>query len=59
MIDGNVKKNEKDLILIRHGQSNFNLGHLKFLERNSLSPQHVWEDCIKIEDFNQAVSYAK
>ena len=59
MIDGNVKHNGKDLILIRHGQSNFNRGHLEFLERNSLPPHLVWEDCIKIEDFNKAVCYAK
>lgn len=47
---------EEDLIVIRHAQSNFNRGHLNYMANNQLSL--TWQECIKLDDFNEKVSYA-
>lgn len=46
-----------DLILVRHAQSNFNKNYLDYLEKHQLTI--LWEECIKIEHFNEVVLYAK
>ena len=46
-----------DIIIIRHAQSNFNKGWLDYRAINNLDIS--WDECIKIKEFNQAVSYAK
>ena len=48
---------EDDLILIRHGQSNFNKGFLDYMQINGMNSD--WEHCITLPDFNEKVSYAK
>jgi len=48
---------EEDLIIMRHGQSNFNRGFLDYVQITDQSLK--WDDCIKIDDFNEKVSYAE
>ena len=48
---------EDDLILIRHGQSNFNKGFLDYMQIKGMNSD--WEHCITLPDFNEKVSYAK
>ena len=49
---------EDDLILIRHGQSNFNKGFFDYKKINGIEGEG-WDYCITLPDFNEKVSYAK
>lgn len=48
---------DEDLVILRHGQSSFNRGFLDYVQSTDLSLK--WEDCIKIDEFNEKVSYAE
>lgn len=47
---------DDDLVLIRHGQSNFNKGFLDYMALRDM--QSNWDHCITLPDFNERVSYA-
>jgi len=49
-----------NLILIRHGQSNFNKSYLDYLKDRNIDPSSaLWENCLHLPGFAEAVCYAK
>jgi hypothetical protein len=46
--------------MIRHGQSNFNKSYLDYLADHNIDPSTaIWEKCLDLPGFGEAVSYAK
>ena len=49
---------ENNIILIRHGQSNFNRGYLDYKETHNIE-NTSWENCLDLPGFSEAVSYSE
>lgn len=50
---------EKNIILIRHGQSNFNRGYLDYKENHNMDMNTPWESCLDLPGFSETVSYSE